>query len=155
MSHLSVFMIFWMSFSSFVTCIKWRARKRICSLCEGGVEKSVPRDHQFSSLGKPCDANWWSSGGIFLSHPHTHDRFLYHVAEHWKCTTDMGSLWVICIRPSIERLRVRKLSVGLSDTRIHVYSGYSVIKKVCVYYHIHQYNCTYFNGSTPWTFSCV
>ena len=28
------------------------------------------------SLSKPRDANQWSSGRIFLSHPHTHDRFL-------------------------------------------------------------------------------
>ena len=26
--------------------------------CEGGIEKSVPRDHRLSSLGKSCDANW-------------------------------------------------------------------------------------------------
>ena len=30
-----------------------------------------------SSLGKPCDANRWSSGWIFLSHPYTHDRCLH------------------------------------------------------------------------------
>ena len=30
-----------------------------------------------ASLGKPCDAKRRSSGQIFLSYPHTHDRFLY------------------------------------------------------------------------------
>ena len=29
--------------------------KRIHYLCEGGIEKSVPHDHRFSSLGKPSD----------------------------------------------------------------------------------------------------
>ena len=28
-------------------------------------------------LGKPRDAKRWSSRQIFLSYPHTHDRFLY------------------------------------------------------------------------------
>ena len=41
------------------------------------IEKSVPRDHRLSSLGKPRDAKRRSSGGIFLSYPHTHDGFLY------------------------------------------------------------------------------
>ena len=41
------------------------------------VEKSVPRDHRMSSLGKPRDAKQRSSGQIFLSYPHSHDRFLY------------------------------------------------------------------------------
>ena len=50
-------------------------------LCEGRIEKSVPRDHRLSSLGKPCDAKRRSSGRIFLSYPHTHDRFLYAVPE--------------------------------------------------------------------------
>ena len=31
-----------------------------------------------SSLGKPRDAKRQSSGQIFLSYPHTHDRFLYY-----------------------------------------------------------------------------
>ena len=45
--------------------------------CEGGIEKSVPPDHHLSSLGKPRESNQWSSGRIFLSHPHTHDGYLY------------------------------------------------------------------------------
>ena len=32
--------------------------KRIQYLCEGRIEKSVPRDHRMSSLGKPRDAKW-------------------------------------------------------------------------------------------------
>ena len=43
------------------------SKKRIYNSCEDGIEKSVPRDHQLSSLGKPHDANQWSSGWIF--HP--------------------------------------------------------------------------------------
>ena len=45
-------------------------------LCEGRIEKSVPRDHRLSLLGKPRDAKRQSWGHIFLSDPHTHDRFL-------------------------------------------------------------------------------
>ena len=26
--------------------------------CKDGIEKSVPRDHRLSSLGKPRDAKW-------------------------------------------------------------------------------------------------
>ena len=32
------------------------SKKRIHYLCEAGIEKSVPLDHLFSSLSKPCDA---------------------------------------------------------------------------------------------------
>ena len=32
-------------------------KKRIHYSCEGGIEKSVPRNHRLSSLGKPHDAN--------------------------------------------------------------------------------------------------
>ena len=35
---------------------QWLARKRIHYSCEGSIEKSVPRDHGLSSLGKPRDA---------------------------------------------------------------------------------------------------
>ena len=55
---------------------RW-ARKILYYSCEGRREKSVPRDNRLSSLGKPSDAKRWSSGRIFLSYPHTHDRFLY------------------------------------------------------------------------------
>ena len=46
-------------------------------LCEVKIEKSGPRDHRLSSLGKPRDAKRRSSGRIFLFYPHTHDRLLY------------------------------------------------------------------------------
>ena len=42
------------------------------------MEKSVPRDHRLSSLGKPRDAKQRSSGRICLSYPHVYDRFLYY-----------------------------------------------------------------------------
>ena len=61
---------------------QWWARKRIHYSCEGRIENSVPRDHRLSSLGKPRDAKQWSSGRIFLSYPHTHDRSLYSAAFH-------------------------------------------------------------------------
>ena len=50
-------------FSSFVQYkwdIKWWVRKRIHYSSEGGIEKSVPRNHRLSSLRKACDANRWS-----------------------------------------------------------------------------------------------
>ena len=34
---------------------QWLPRKRTHYLCKGGIEKSVPRDHRLSSLGKPRD----------------------------------------------------------------------------------------------------
>ena len=40
--------------------------KRIYHECEGQIEKSVPRDHSLTSLGKPCDARQSPSGQIFL-----------------------------------------------------------------------------------------
>ena len=45
------------------------------------IEKSVPRDHHLSSLGKPLDAKRRSSGQILLSYPHTHDRYLYSIFQ--------------------------------------------------------------------------
>ena len=33
------------------------SKKKYLLLCEGGIEKSGPRDHRLSSLGKPRDAN--------------------------------------------------------------------------------------------------
>ena len=60
------------------------SKKRIHYSCEGRIEKSVPRDHRLSSLGKPRDAKRRSSGQIFLSYPHTHGGFLY------SCTPDQG-----------------------------------------------------------------
>ena len=58
---------------------QWWSEKRIHFSCEGRIEKSVPRNHRLSSLGKPRDAKRRSSGLIFLSYPHTHDRFLLSV----------------------------------------------------------------------------
>ena len=52
-------------------------KKRIHYSSKGRIEKSVPQDHHLSSLGKPRDAKWRSSGQSFLSYPHTHDGFLY------------------------------------------------------------------------------
>ena len=57
-------------------------KKKIYHGCEGQIEKSVPRVHSLTSLGKPRDARQKPSGRIFLSTPHTHDRFWY------SCTPD-------------------------------------------------------------------
>ena len=77
--HLSVFRDFWKLISKLK---KWWARKIIYYLCEGRIEKFVPRDHRFLSLGKPHDAKRGSSGRIFLSYPHTHYRFLLYESAH-------------------------------------------------------------------------
>ena len=53
------------------------SKKKIHYSCEGRIEKSVPRYHRLSSLCKPPDAKRRSSGWIFLSYLHTHNRFLY------------------------------------------------------------------------------
>ena len=64
--------------------------------CEGRIEKSVPRDHRLSSLGKPHDAKRRSSGWIVLSYPHTHDRFLYYDTHghHQEKTCLWGQVYV-------------------------------------------------------------
>ena len=41
--------------------------KRIHYLCEGRLDKSIPRDHRLSSLDKPHDANQRSSDRFFYS----------------------------------------------------------------------------------------
>ena len=51
-------------------------------------KESVPRNHRLSSLGKPRDAKRRSSEHIFLTYPHTYDRFLY-ASNHDKCSADL------------------------------------------------------------------
>ena len=41
------------------------SKKKYPFLYEDGIEKSVPRDHRLSSLGKPCDSKRWSLEQIF------------------------------------------------------------------------------------------
>ena len=48
------------------------------------------------SLGKPRDAKRRSSGRIFLSYPHTHDRFLYSVAVALLLLL-IHYLYVVCV----------------------------------------------------------
>ena len=67
MSHLSKFRIFWKSFQVFFQYkwgIDWWARKIIHHSCEGGIEKSVPRDPRLSSPGQSRDAIRWSRDGF-------------------------------------------------------------------------------------------
>ena len=45
-------------------------------LYEDGIETSIPLDPGLSSLGKPPDAKWGSSGQTFLPNPHTQNIFL-------------------------------------------------------------------------------
>ena len=67
-------------------------------MCEDGIEKIIPCDHCLSSLDQPCDANQKSWGRISLSHPQTHDGFLYsilleivHSATNRQCDTRFPS----------------------------------------------------------------
>ena len=55
------------------------SKKRIHYSYEGMIEKSISQDRRLSSLSKPCDAKRRSSGQIFLSYPHTYDRYLHSV----------------------------------------------------------------------------
>ena len=59
-------------------------KKKVHYLCEGRIEKSVPR-----GLSKPRDAKRRSSGQIILSYPHTHDTFLFYSC---KCQAKILSL---------------------------------------------------------------
>ena len=44
----------------------------------GWLLKFVPWHRLLSSLGKPRETKRRSSGQIFLSYPHTHDRFFLY-----------------------------------------------------------------------------
>ena len=55
-SHLSVFKIFW-DFPIENEELIGEQEKSSIICVEDGIEKSVPRDHNLSSLDKPCDAN--------------------------------------------------------------------------------------------------
>ena len=67
--RISAYEVVFFMFSNIKCGTSWWARKRIHYSCEDGMEKSVPRDHRSSSLGKPRDAIRWFSGRTFLSHP--------------------------------------------------------------------------------------
>ena len=74
-----VFRIFWKSFSCFF--FQYKMRYLVLSKKKNRVGSN---DHRLSSFCNPRDANWWSSGWIFLSHPHTHDIFLYYISSSEK-----------------------------------------------------------------------
>ena len=50
-------------------------------LFEWGWDRKIHPSRPLSSLSKPYDANRWSVRWIFLSYPHTHDRFI-HSGNH-------------------------------------------------------------------------
>ena len=56
MSHKNAFRNFWEPYSNVKMRYLMVARKILHHLFEEGVEKSIPRDHRLSSLGKPRDA---------------------------------------------------------------------------------------------------
>ena len=76
------------------------------NLSEGRIEKSVPWDHCLSSLDKPRDAKQRSSGRIFLSYPHTHDRFLYELCNILKLLPDNIDLRLINFCQILHDIRV-------------------------------------------------
>ena len=57
------------------------------------IEKSLRRDHRLSSLCKPHDAKWLSSGRILLSYPHTHDIFLNYTIPILGCILFLILFW--------------------------------------------------------------
>ena len=56
MSHLSVFRNFWESFFKHENAAFNGEQEKESIVCVGWDRKSVPRDHNLSSLGKPRDA---------------------------------------------------------------------------------------------------
>ena len=57
--------------------IKRYARKRIYYGCLVRIEKSIPQDHCLALLGKASWCQTVTLGQIFLSAPHTHEKFIY------------------------------------------------------------------------------
>ena len=86
------------------------SKKRIHYSCEEGIEKSVPRDHRLSSLGKPRDAKRWSSERIFLSYPHTPDGFLYSAVY----VIYISAIWTIFEAVSVAHLVAMLDDAGLA-----------------------------------------
>ena len=74
-------------------------KKSIHYSCEGRIEKSVPRDRRLSSQDKLRDAKRGSSRQIFLSYPHTHDRFLYLRKPTATCDFPKGATENIHVLP--------------------------------------------------------
>ena len=60
----------------FISC-KWQLLCSADILCKQFRPISGLTECGGGSLCKPCDAKWGSSGWIFLSHPHTCNRFLH------------------------------------------------------------------------------
>ena len=68
------------------------SKKRVHYPSEGRIENTVLPDHHLSSICKPRDAKRRSSEWIFLSYPHTHDRFIYCL----RCIKDYLKILGIC-----------------------------------------------------------
>ena len=77
MSRLSIFMNFWEPFLNMKMQYLMVNKKKNPLFVWVWDRKICPLRSLLSSLSKPLDAKQWSSGRIFLSHPHTHDGFLY------------------------------------------------------------------------------
>ena len=102
----------------------WMVSKRkIHYLLEGRIEKSVPRDHHLSSLGKPHDAKQRSSGRISLSYPHTHDRFFYYIPPSYS-----WQILIICSHSSAYLLWWSLLQTIWTQFRL----GSSLIRIQCL-----------------------
>ena len=77
MAHFSLFRIILGPFLKENSNTEYQNEQEIIHyLCDGGIDKSVPLDHHFSSLRKSHNAKQQTSGQIFLSHPHAYDIFL-------------------------------------------------------------------------------
>ena len=79
MSHLSIFRNFWEPFFKHKMWYLMVSKKKNLLFVWGWDRIFCPSWSLFVITRQlPCDANRWSLGLIFLSHPHTHDRFLYY-----------------------------------------------------------------------------
>ena len=57
--------------------VKTQKTIRIHHKCEGGLEKSIPRITDWYQEACPVMTSDDHKGRIFLSYPHTHDRFFF------------------------------------------------------------------------------
>ena len=91
------------------------SKKRIHYSREGRIEKIFPLGSPFVIIRQPRDAKQGSSGQIFLSYPHTHDRFLYDKILHCLLILLQKNQNMREYLPSITNFVARSLLCEVSD----------------------------------------
>ena len=56
--------------------------QRTYHVCEGGIEKTVPRNSVWHHKACRVMTNGGHKGQIFISHPHKNNGFFYHLLAH-------------------------------------------------------------------------